>query len=80
MADGEDFQVLVGGDEQETEKVANFDEAVRVAEEPDTSELEDLEESDEENDQGCQARTRPNRMRPEAKLRTRRLMAKPRRP
>ena len=48
VADGEDFQVLVGGDEQETEKVANFDEAVRVAEEPDTSELQDLEESDEE--------------------------------
>jgi DNA segregation ATPase FtsK/SpoIIIE, S-DNA-T family len=49
VADGEDFQVLVGGDEQqETEKVANFDEAVRVADEPDTSELQDLEESDGE--------------------------------
>jgi DNA segregation ATPase FtsK/SpoIIIE, S-DNA-T family len=36
---GEDFQVLVGGDEQETEKVANFDEAVRVADEPDTNEI-----------------------------------------
>jgi DNA segregation ATPase FtsK/SpoIIIE, S-DNA-T family len=47
VADGDDFQVLAGGDEQETEKVANFDDAVRVAEEPDTSELEDLEESDE---------------------------------
>jgi S-DNA-T family DNA segregation ATPase FtsK/SpoIIIE len=47
VADGDDFQVLVGGDEQETEKVANFDEAVRVADEPDTSELEDLEEQDE---------------------------------
>ena len=47
VADGDDFQVLVGGDEQATEKVANFDEAVRVAEEPDTSELEDLEEQDE---------------------------------
>jgi S-DNA-T family DNA segregation ATPase FtsK/SpoIIIE len=41
---GEDYQVLVGGnDERQTEKVANFDEAVRVADEPDTSELEDLE-------------------------------------
>jgi S-DNA-T family DNA segregation ATPase FtsK/SpoIIIE len=47
VADGDDFQVLVGGDEQETEKVANFDDAVRVAAEPDTSELEDLEEGDE---------------------------------
>jgi DNA segregation ATPase FtsK/SpoIIIE, S-DNA-T family len=47
VADGDDFQVLVGGDEQETEKVANFDDAVRVAEEPDTSELEDLEDGDE---------------------------------
>jgi S-DNA-T family DNA segregation ATPase FtsK/SpoIIIE len=43
VAGGDDFQVLVGGDEQETEKVANFDEAVRVADEPDTSELTDLE-------------------------------------
>src|SRR5919108_589128 len=35
---GQDYQVLVGGDEErETEKVANFDEAVRVADdEPDT--------------------------------------------
>jgi DNA segregation ATPase FtsK/SpoIIIE, S-DNA-T family len=46
---GADYQVLVGGDdEQETEKVANFDEAVRVADEPDTSELADLEESEAE--------------------------------
>jgi len=46
---GEDYQVLVGPDaERESEKVANFDEAVRVADEPDTSELEDLEESDAE--------------------------------
>jgi S-DNA-T family DNA segregation ATPase FtsK/SpoIIIE len=45
---GDDFQVLVGGDEQEAEKVANFDEAVRVAAEPDTSELQDVEGSDEE--------------------------------
>jgi DNA segregation ATPase FtsK/SpoIIIE, S-DNA-T family len=45
---GEDYQVLVGGDDQqETEKVANFDDAVRIAEEPDTSELEDLEEEAE---------------------------------
>ncbi len=43
---GDDFQVLVG-DEQATEKVANFDEAVRVADEPDTSELADLEAKDE---------------------------------
>ncbi len=49
VADGDDFQVLVGGDEKdaETERVANFDDAVRVADEPDTSELEDLEEGDE---------------------------------
>jgi DNA segregation ATPase FtsK/SpoIIIE, S-DNA-T family len=43
----QDYQVLVGGGDQETEKVANFDEAVRVADEPDTSELTDLEDSDE---------------------------------
>src|SRR4051794_6403882 len=47
VADGDDFQVLVGGDEQETEKVANFDDAVRIADEPDTSEIKDLEEQDE---------------------------------
>jgi DNA segregation ATPase FtsK/SpoIIIE, S-DNA-T family len=46
---GQDYQVLVGGDdERETAKVANFDEAVRVAEEPDTNELADLEESESE--------------------------------
>jgi S-DNA-T family DNA segregation ATPase FtsK/SpoIIIE len=45
----DDYQVLVQGqDEQKTAAVANFDEAVRVADEPDTSELEDLETSDEE--------------------------------
>src|SRR4051794_11332622 len=44
---GEDFQVHIG-EEAETEKVANFDDAVRLADEPDTSELEDLEEGDEE--------------------------------
>jgi S-DNA-T family DNA segregation ATPase FtsK/SpoIIIE len=44
---GGDYQVLARGDERETEKVANFDEAVRVADEPDTSELEDLEEGAE---------------------------------
>jgi DNA segregation ATPase FtsK/SpoIIIE, S-DNA-T family len=45
---GEDYQVLVGGEEEQaTEKVANFDDAVRIAEEPDTSELEDLEEDAE---------------------------------
>jgi DNA segregation ATPase FtsK/SpoIIIE, S-DNA-T family len=48
VADGADFQVLVGGeDEAERERVANFDEAVRVADEPDTSELEDLEGGDD---------------------------------
>ncbi|HET9120666.1 MAG TPA: DNA translocase FtsK [Solirubrobacterales bacterium] len=40
----EDYQVLVAGNEQETAKVANFDEAVRVADEPDTSELDESEE------------------------------------
>jgi DNA segregation ATPase FtsK/SpoIIIE, S-DNA-T family len=45
----DDYQVLVQGeDEQETAAVANFDEAVRVADEPDTSELEDLEGNEEE--------------------------------
>ncbi|MGA8218062.1 MAG: DNA translocase FtsK [Solirubrobacterales bacterium] len=43
VADGDDFQVIVGGDESVTEKVANFDDAVRIADEPDTSELADLE-------------------------------------
>jgi DNA segregation ATPase FtsK/SpoIIIE, S-DNA-T family len=43
---GEDYQVLVRGEQdQETVPVANFDEAVRVADEPDTSELPDLDES-----------------------------------
>ncbi len=45
---GEDYQVLVGGDDQETAKVANFDDAVRIADEPDTSELQDLEQTDSE--------------------------------
>jgi S-DNA-T family DNA segregation ATPase FtsK/SpoIIIE len=45
----DDYQVLVQGeDEQKTAQVANFDEAVRVADEPDTSELEDLEGNEEE--------------------------------
>src|SRR3954465_3505999 len=49
VADGDDdFQVLVGGEEQEAEKVANFDDAVRSADEPDTSELEDLEGNENE--------------------------------
>src|SRR4051795_9881343 len=49
VADGDDdFQVLVGGEEQEAEKVANFDDAVRIADEPDTSELEDLEGNENE--------------------------------
>ena len=43
----EDFQVLVGATSSEDrEPVANFDEAVRVADEPDTSELEDLEDDE----------------------------------
>ncbi len=45
---GGDYQVLVRGDDQETAKVANFDDAVRIADEPDTSELSDLEASEEE--------------------------------
>jgi S-DNA-T family DNA segregation ATPase FtsK/SpoIIIE len=46
---GEDYQVLVGGDEErETAKVANFDDAVRIADEPDTSELKDEETQDHE--------------------------------
>jgi S-DNA-T family DNA segregation ATPase FtsK/SpoIIIE len=44
----EDYQVLVGGQDPETAKVANFDEAVRVAEEPDTSELADLDSNEHE--------------------------------
>jgi S-DNA-T family DNA segregation ATPase FtsK/SpoIIIE len=47
VAGGEDFQVLVG-EEAETGKVANFDDAVRIADEPDTSELEDLEGNENE--------------------------------
>jgi S-DNA-T family DNA segregation ATPase FtsK/SpoIIIE len=43
IENGDDFQVHVG-DEAETEKVANFDDAVRIADEPDTSELEDVED------------------------------------
>jgi S-DNA-T family DNA segregation ATPase FtsK/SpoIIIE len=46
---GEDYQVLVGGDdERDTAKVANFDEAVRVADEPDTNELSDVGTSEAE--------------------------------
>src|SRR4051795_4667658 len=48
VAGGDDFQVLVGGDEQETDKVANFDDAVRIADEPDTSELADMEGNESE--------------------------------
>ncbi len=48
VAAGDDFQVIVGGDEAQTEKVANFDDAVRIADEPDTSELADLEGNEEE--------------------------------
>jgi S-DNA-T family DNA segregation ATPase FtsK/SpoIIIE len=37
----DDFQVLVGGDEEpKSERVANFDEAVRVADESDTNEIQ----------------------------------------
>jgi S-DNA-T family DNA segregation ATPase FtsK/SpoIIIE len=39
VENGDDFQVVVGSQGQETEPVANFDEAVRVADEPDTSEI-----------------------------------------
>jgi DNA segregation ATPase FtsK/SpoIIIE, S-DNA-T family len=46
---GDDYQVLVRGPEdQETVPVANFDEGMRVADEPDTSELSDLEDSEQE--------------------------------
>jgi S-DNA-T family DNA segregation ATPase FtsK/SpoIIIE len=50
IAGGEDgYKVLArGDDDQETANVANFDEAVRVADEPDTSELTDLEEAEQE--------------------------------
>jgi S-DNA-T family DNA segregation ATPase FtsK/SpoIIIE len=47
VEDGADFQVHVG-DEAEPGKVANFDDAVRIADEPDTSELTDLEGNEEE--------------------------------
>jgi S-DNA-T family DNA segregation ATPase FtsK/SpoIIIE len=46
--EGGDFQVIVGGDERETEKVANFDEAVRVADESDTDEIKVYEGEGEE--------------------------------
>ena len=49
---GEDYQVLVGGHDQETAKVANFDEAVRVADESDTSELEDVGQGGDVGDDG----------------------------
>jgi DNA segregation ATPase FtsK/SpoIIIE, S-DNA-T family len=44
----DDYQVLVQGEDgQKTAAVANFDEAVRVADEPDTSELENLQDDAE---------------------------------
>ena len=43
----DDFHVHIG-DEAETEKVANFDDAVRIADEPDTSELADPEAPEDE--------------------------------
>ena len=43
----DDYQVLVGGDEQETEPVANFDEAVKIADEPDTNEIKVYENDGE---------------------------------
>src|SRR5262245_27108711 len=47
---GDDYQVLVRGEGgKETVPVANFDEAVRVADEPDTTELQDLEQADSES-------------------------------
>jgi DNA segregation ATPase FtsK/SpoIIIE, S-DNA-T family len=50
IAGGEDeYKVLArGDDDQETANVANFDEAVRVADEPDTSELTELAEGEQE--------------------------------
>src|SRR5436190_8475385 len=46
---GGDFQVIASnGDEQETERVANFDEAVRVADETDTDEIKVYEGDGEE--------------------------------
>jgi DNA segregation ATPase FtsK/SpoIIIE, S-DNA-T family len=47
---GRDFQVLVGGDEKETERVANFDEAVRVADETDTNEIKVYEGDGEDEE------------------------------
>ena len=76
---GEDeYKVLArGDDDQETAKFANFDEAVRVADEPDTSELDRARGGRTGDDQGCQAGRRRRRIRPEAKLRRWALMAKP---
>jgi S-DNA-T family DNA segregation ATPase FtsK/SpoIIIE len=73
---GEDFQVIVGGDEQETEKVANFDDAVRIADEPDTNEIkihegdgEDAEEPEAtEVEPGQPIEDRPQEPEPDAKL------------
>jgi DNA segregation ATPase FtsK/SpoIIIE, S-DNA-T family len=46
---GDDYRVLAGGgDEPEAAPVANFDDAVRIADEPDTSELTDLESDEQE--------------------------------
>src|SRR3954453_4591811 len=48
-APGDEYRVLAGGgEEQEGAAVANFDDAVRIAEEADTSELTDLEEDEQE--------------------------------
>jgi DNA segregation ATPase FtsK/SpoIIIE, S-DNA-T family len=55
-----DGLVIVGGDEQETERVANFDEAVRVADESDTNEIKVLEgEADEEPEEPVVVETEP---------------------
>ncbi len=75
IEDGEDIHVHAG-DEAETAKVANFDDAVRIADEPDTSELEDLEKAARESIRVAKPDA-PELHRPEAKLRTWALMAKP---
>jgi S-DNA-T family DNA segregation ATPase FtsK/SpoIIIE len=55
---GEDFQVLVGGEEErETEPVANFDEAVRIADE-DTNEIQ-VHEGDEDTSEEEPAEPEP---------------------
>jgi S-DNA-T family DNA segregation ATPase FtsK/SpoIIIE len=57
----DDYQVLVGGEDkedQETAAVANFDEAVRVADEPDTDEIK-IYEGDGEEKQPAEPKPEP---------------------